>query len=288
MQKNPRNPKIMDYKGTIIEESLENADALKGVKILKTDIEPATENHKTPWIKQWTLHRVEIPENRAEAVAQALSRVIDVGHVSSWYADFKNDADHYIIYRDKVFHIKRKDKAAYDEVRRYALMLGISDYQLVSYHDLPVDVLANFLNEANKQAYANKDAPKAPSSRAGSEDYHFEKDDLMFHDTYFGGRDFIGEEIVYVEGRPAWGINYYGFVLKPDVDEKELYDFLRQALMADNPTLMPVRGLDGFSSGDWAYRFSAEGKLRRFSGQEKILLKGEAVYQCWFHGGYIE
>lgn len=278
----------MNYKGAIIEESLENADALKGVKILKTDVEAVTENHKTPWLKQWTLHRVEIPENRAETVAQALSKAIDVSHISSWYADFKNNTDHYIIYRDKVFHIKRRDKAAYDEVRKYGLTLGIPDYQLVSYHDLPVDVLANFLNEAKKQTYASKNAPKATSSRLNSEDYHFEKDGLVYHDTYFGGRDFIGGEIVYVESKPTWGANYYGFILKAEIQEKELYGFLRQALMADNQTLMPVRGLDGFSSGDWAYHFSVNGNLKRFFGQEEITFKDEVVYRCYIHGGYIE
>ena len=73
--------------------------------------------------------------------------------------------------------------------------------------------LADFLNEANKSTYANKDAPKASSSRLGSEDYHFEKDGLIYHDTYFGGRDFIGEEVVYKNNEPVWGLNYYGYIL---------------------------------------------------------------------------
>lgn len=43
----------MNYKGVIIKESLENNDVLKTVKILVTKIEPITEKHKTPWLKQW-------------------------------------------------------------------------------------------------------------------------------------------------------------------------------------------------------------------------------------------
>ena len=50
----------MNYKGVIIEESLENKDILKDVKILETKVEEVVEEHKTPWIKQWTLHTVEI------------------------------------------------------------------------------------------------------------------------------------------------------------------------------------------------------------------------------------
>ena len=69
----------------------------------------------------------------------------------------------------------------------------------------PIDIkeLADFLSEANKNTYANKDAPKVAPSRLESEDYHFEKGNLIYHDTYFGGRDFIGEEIVYKNQKPV-------------------------------------------------------------------------------------
>lgn len=56
----------MNYKGVIIEESLENKDILKGVRVLETKVEQVTEEHKTPWIKQWTLHTVEVPENQVD------------------------------------------------------------------------------------------------------------------------------------------------------------------------------------------------------------------------------
>lgn len=278
----------MNYKGTIIEESLDNADVLKGLKILKTDVEPITEEHQTPWLKQWTLHRFEVPEAEAGDLAQKLSRVIDISHISSWYADFRNDKKHYIIFRDKVFFVDRGNKAQYDEVRKYGLTLGIPEYQLPTYQDLPKDVLAHFLNEANKSTYANKDAPKAEPSRLKSEDYHFEKDGLIYHDTYFGGRDFMGEEIVYQDEKPAWGANYYGFVLSEEIKEKDVYDFLRKALMQEYESLIPVRGPAKFIAGDWEYRFSVDGDLARFSGQEEISLKGNVVYRCFVHGGFIQ
>ncbi|MEN9338195.1 MAG: hypothetical protein RIQ41_509, partial [Candidatus Parcubacteria bacterium] len=72
------------------------------------------------------------------------------------------------------------------------------------------ETLAKFLNEANKATYANKTALKVAPSRLKSEDYHFEKDGLIYHDTYFGGRDFIGGEIVYENEKPVWGANYFG------------------------------------------------------------------------------
>lgn len=118
----------MDYKGVIIEESLENKDILKDVKISDTKVEEVVEEHKTPWIKQWTLHTVEIPANQAKDVVEKISKVLDSKH--DWYADFKNDTHHYIIFRDKVFYIDRKSKEQYDEAKRYGISLGIPEYQV--------------------------------------------------------------------------------------------------------------------------------------------------------------
>jgi len=147
--------------------------------------------------------------------------------------------------------------------------------------------LADFLNETNKSNYANKDAPKVAPSRLKSEDYHFEKGDLMYHDTYFGGRDFIGEEIVYKNQKPVWGANYFGFVLVDEVSEKDVYDFLRQALMQDYDDIIPVRGPSNFSADDKEYRFTVNGDLANFSGTEEILFGGKVAYRCFVHGGFI-
>ena len=116
------------YKGVIIEESLENKDVLKDVTIISTKVEQATEEHKTPWVKQWTLHTVEIPEGKEEAIAEKLSKALDNQH--NWYADFKNKEYHFIIFRDKVFKVNRTSKEEYDAVIKYGLSLGIPNYQL--------------------------------------------------------------------------------------------------------------------------------------------------------------
>lgn len=117
-----------NFIGVIIEESLEDKSVLKELKITKTEVEQVTSEHKTPWIKQWTLHTVEIPESKAGAIAEILSRSLDSKH--NWYADFKNDTNHYIIFRDKVFYIDRTSKKQYDGATAYGLKLGIPDYQL--------------------------------------------------------------------------------------------------------------------------------------------------------------
>ena len=96
----------MNYIGTIIEESLKKKDVLKDIVVLSR-IESITPEHKTPWLLQWTLDTVEIPEEKADLIAQKLSLDLDDEH--PWYADFKNDQYHYIIYRGKVFKVNMLD-----------------------------------------------------------------------------------------------------------------------------------------------------------------------------------
>lgn len=121
---------MSNYKGVIIEESLENKDVLKKVKIISTKVEKVTDEHQTPWLSQWTLHTIEVPEAKAQNIAEAISKVLDYSHGSSWYADYKNDTYHYIIFRNKVFCIDRGSKEQYDEVKNYGISLGIPEHQL--------------------------------------------------------------------------------------------------------------------------------------------------------------
>jgi len=124
---------MKNYQGVIIEESLENKEVLKKIKIISTKVEPITNEHKTPWLSQWTLHTVEVPENEAQAIAKEISKSLDYSHDSSWYADYKNENHHYIIFRDKIFYIDRTSKEQYDEAKRYGISLGIPEHQ-VDFH----------------------------------------------------------------------------------------------------------------------------------------------------------
>ena len=120
----------MDYTGTIIEESLSDKSVLEGLNIVETKVEPITPEHKTPWLKQWTLHKITVDENEGASVADKLSRAIDQEHSHAWYADFKNDKWHYIIFKDKVFHVNRAEQEEYEQVKAYGVALGVPEYQL--------------------------------------------------------------------------------------------------------------------------------------------------------------
>lgn len=118
----------MNYKGVIIEESLGNKDVLKRVKVLSTKVEKVIESHRTPWLSQWTLHTVEIPEEKAEMIANQLSKDLEAEH--EWYADYKNRDFHYIIFKNKVFKVNRNKSEEYEAVKRHGISIGIPEYQL--------------------------------------------------------------------------------------------------------------------------------------------------------------
>jgi len=121
---------MKNYQGVIIEESLENKEVLKKVKIVSTKVEKVTNEHQTPWLSRWTLHTVEISAKEAKKIAEAISKSLDRSHSDSWYADFKNNTHHYIIFRDKIFYIERKNKEQYEEAKRYGISLGMPEHQL--------------------------------------------------------------------------------------------------------------------------------------------------------------
>jgi|SRR3989344_503507 len=118
----------MNYNGVIIEESLDNKQVLSNVKIIKTKVSPVAEKHRTPWVKQWTMHTVEISEQDAEKIAEQLSKDLDRDH--AWYADFKNENHHFIIYRGKIFKVDLKNPVLYKDAKLYGISVGIPDYQV--------------------------------------------------------------------------------------------------------------------------------------------------------------
>jgi len=274
------------YKGDVIEESLLDKEVLKKLNIISTRIEEVTEKHQTPWLSQWTLDTLEVNENEADNLAEKLSKALDPKH--GWYIDYRNDRYHYMIFKDKVFKIDRSKKSDYDEMIKHGLYIGTPDYQLPNFADLPIDVLDAFLREANLNTYANENVKKASPLRPGSHDYHFEKDSLTYHDTYFGDAKFIGEEMVYRSNKPVWGLNYYGFTLNSVIGESLFAAILRPALMSGAGDNIPVRGPKEFISGEWKYTFNAVGDLANFTGLEEISKNGEVVFRLYCHGGFIE
>lgn len=152
-----------------------------------------------------------------------------------------------------------------------------------------------FLIKAKKQTYANGNAKKVNSSRLGSNDYQYEEEIegklMKYHDTYFGGTQFIGEEVVYCEdSMPLWGMNYYGVTLDENLSEEAMDKALRPALMqvGEDTCVLPVRGPSQYQNGEYRYTFKSNGKIESFTGIEEIYKNDQLIFRLYCHGGMIQ
>lgn len=118
------------YHGVIIEESLSDRSILDDLRVVSMEVEDVTEGFGTPWVKQWTLRSVEIEDEKIEGVAKRISDAIDKTHAGSWFADFENGERHVIVFSGKVFVVDRLEEEGYEEVRNYAVNIGIPEHQL--------------------------------------------------------------------------------------------------------------------------------------------------------------
>lgn len=117
----------MNYEGDIIEESLQNLGLLSQLNIKATRVEKVTGAHKTPWLKHWTLHTIEVTEDTIEDLAHQLSQILKPQY---WYADFKNNKSHIIVFPDKIFKVDRNQPQEYKQVIEHGLGLLIPRHQL--------------------------------------------------------------------------------------------------------------------------------------------------------------
>lgn len=157
------------------------------------------------------------------------------------------------------------------------------------------ETFIKFLIKAKKSTYANENIEKVKSSRLGSADYHYEEKisnkKYVYHDTYFGGIKFMGEEVVYIESdKPLWGMNYYGVTFDDTHGEEAMDKALRPALMkvGEDKKVIPVRGVSRLENNGYIYTFEVTGDMERFDGIEKIFKDNKLIYELHCSGGLIK
>jgi hypothetical protein len=150
----------------------------------------------------------------------------------------------------------------------------------------PLDELEAFIVRAKGATYVG-DGARLLSYRQGSHDLQYAEGDFVYHDSYFGGSDFVGEEVVYWRGHPVWAENYFGRVLEQDLISGERAGRVIRASL----TKMYAQGrfLGGFEAadGDCTYHDSSSGDISWFQGREWIERLGHIAYELVYHGGLI-
>jgi hypothetical protein len=150
-----------------------------------------------------------------------------------------------------------------------------------------IDKLNTFIVRAKAATYIG-DGEKATPCRLGSHDLRFADGEWAYLDSYFGGTDFIGEEVVYFAEKPVWAMNYYGRILREDlITAAQAGQMIKASL-----SLMYKEGrfLGGFehTENDLTYRDTSEGNPRSFRGREFIRRGQEVAYELDYHGGLIK
>lgn len=113
----------------------------------------------------------------------------------------------------------------------------------------------------------------------------------IYHDTYFGGTKFMGEEVVYCNNdKPICGMNYYGVTLDDTLGEEAMDNALRPALMkvGEGLNVIPVRGVSKFENNGYTYTFKHSGTIDKFDGIEQIYKDDKLIYELHCSGGLIE
>lgn len=151
---------------------------------------------------------------------------------------------------------------------------------------MELDQLQQFIIAAKSATYVGGGSP-VQSCRPRSHDLSFEQGPFRYLDSYFGGSDFIGEEVVYMDDIPVWAMNYYGYVLQPEkITGAETGAMIKASLSRMYTEGRFLGGWD-HQQGELTYHDRSEGDLSRFTGREWIEQNGETVYELVYHGGLI-
>lgn len=150
-----------------------------------------------------------------------------------------------------------------------------------------IEQLNDFIVKAKAATYVGS-GKESTSCRPSSHDLQFQDGPFLYLDSYFGGADFIGEEVVYFEGKPVWAMNYYGRVLIPEkITGAETGQVIKISLSL---LYEQKRFLGGFEhvDGKDAYFDTNQGDVTSFTGTEWIERDSVRVYELVYHGGVIK
>lgn len=111
-----------EYKGVIVEESLNDSRILNDFKIV--DFKISEEENPSD---RWHLYTVHVSKDDIDRLSKNIKQ--------KWYMHFWNGCDVIAIFKDKKFEFNFDDKSTWKPVIEYGLSLGIPKEQL----DFPID-----------------------------------------------------------------------------------------------------------------------------------------------------
>jgi hypothetical protein len=153
--------------------------------------------------------------------------------------------------------------------------------------DVSLQQLNNFIVQAKAGTYVGN-GKKTKSCRKESHDLKFQEGPFCYLDSYFGGTDFIGQEVVYYDDEPIWAMNYYGRIIEPEkFTAAEAGQIIKESLSRMYEEGRFLGGFEySFESG--VYTDTSQGDLESFTGKEWITRDNLKVYELVYHGGLVK
>jgi len=118
------------YDGALITQSLKPGTELVGVplvvdRLVTFDKSDAAVNQPT----RWTMIFFRVEDADTERLAAWFADSL-IGEPGVWYADFRNDAEHFVIFPGRIFRYRRDDHDARAQAVDHGRRLGVPEAQL--------------------------------------------------------------------------------------------------------------------------------------------------------------
>lgn len=146
--------------------------------------------------------------------------------------------------------------------------------------------LNGFIVEAKSQTYV-AGAKAQPSYRIGAHDLGYKRGIWRYLDSYFGGTDFAGQEVVWLEEKPVWAMNYFGRIIEPGIIDGTVAGTIIRAALSQLYKQGRFLGGMVFDHSVGRYVDTSEGDCTHFHGHEFILVDGQKAYELDYRGGLI-
>lgn len=149
------------------------------------------------------------------------------------------------------------------------------------------ECLHRFIVAAKSNSYVAGGA-FLPACRTGSHDIGHESGNWRYLDSYFGGSDFAGQEVVWSAEEPVWAMNYFGRIIDPNlIDATKAGTIIKAALLYLYVDQKRFLGGLEFEHVFGRYTDRNVGTFKHFSGHESIVVDGRAAYELDYRGGLI-
>ncbi|MBW9113044.1 hypothetical protein JNB88_05205 [Rhizobium cauense] len=147
--------------------------------------------------------------------------------------------------------------------------------------------LDSFIVEAKAATYVGGGRP-APACRTGSHDIAYRRGPWRYLDSYFGGTDFAGQEVVWLSDEPVWAMNYFGRIVEHSLIDGERAGIVIKAALSK--MYADYRRFLGGMELEHPFGFYADqstGDCSHFSGREVIVVNERRAYELDYRGGLV-